>query len=124
MDDTLAATPAKTAATLRAMGPGGVVLVAGGLDEGVHTSGVERDALRAACATAAAAAHTVVLFGSARTRLLAELTTTSVVDAGSFAEAVRAGLRALRPGDTLLVSPMFPMRQEDRLALETLVSPE
>jgi len=123
IDDSIAATPPKLVAALREMPEGRTVLVAGGLDrvEGsrVHASDEERRALDDAVARAGRVARVVVPFGPA---------------AGVFAGcpgAVRAheridgaideALACARPGETVIVSPMFPVPQADRDAVPALL---
>ena len=73
IDDGMAATPGKTAATLAAYTNGSVVLIAGGMLElgagPVHAMPEERRLLETAVAEAARAARLVVLFGPAAERL-------------------------------------------------------
>ncbi len=115
VDDGMAATPAKAAFGVarlaRELGSlDRVVLLAGGLDNGVHRAAEEERALVRACAAVRGAR--VVAFGDAAPRIAALLpgaTTVTDLDA-----AVAAGLALARPGDGLLLAPMFPLAMADR----------
>lgn len=119
VDDGLAATPAKTAATLRGLADVSAVLVVGGEREidgrAVHASPEEIALLEQACAEVSRAARVVVCFGSAASRLAPMLPPERRLVVGTLDEAIDAGRRALRVGDAaLVVSPMFPVPQRDR----------
>jgi UDP-N-acetylmuramoylalanine--D-glutamate ligase len=115
VDDSMAATPAKAAFGVarlaRELGSiDRIVLLAGGLDAGVHRSVEEERALVRACNEVRAAR--VVVFGEAAPRLAAPLP--DAVVAADLDAAVAAGLALARPGDGLLLSPMFPLTMADR----------
>ncbi|MBS2037077.1 hypothetical protein JST97_18965 [bacterium] len=116
VDDTLAATPRKASYRLQA----GTHLVAGGLLEiaghKVHSSRLEQEALEEWIDRVRRCCARVDLFGSAGEWLHPQLSGSYLH--GSLAEAVQAALQAC-PGD-VLVSPGFPMLQEERLALGAL----
>ncbi len=115
VDDSMAATPAKAAFGVarlaRQLGSlDRVVLLAGGLDAGVHRAPEEERALVRACAEVRGAC--VVAFGAAAPRIAAELPGAIVV--ADLDAAVAAGLELTRPGDGLLLAPMFPLTMADR----------
>ena len=118
VDDGMAATPAKVAAALRERPDRSVVLVAGGelrsVGLAVHASPEEQRLLEEACAEARRAARLVVLFGPAAGRLAPLLDPAPVVVAGDLEHAVAMAGERLAAGDTLLVSPMFPVSLEER----------
>lgn len=115
VDDSLATAPAKAGAALEQV-TGGVVLIAGGLaamgGRPVLATRVEADELERVCRLARERAHTVVVFGDAGTRLR-ELVP-DAIPVVTLAEAARIALTASNPGDTILVSPMFPVDMVDR----------
>ena len=127
VDDAMAATPTKARSALARYGDGEVVLLAGGDDtlpgRPVHTDPQELRRLEQACAEAARAARAVVCFGPAAARLRPLLDGVPVTEADDLAGAVAAARPHLGPGVTLLLSPMFPMAQEDRAGFARLVSP-
>jgi UDP-N-acetylmuramoylalanine-D-glutamate ligase len=115
VDDSMAATPAKAAFGVarlaRELGSiGRVVLLAGGLDAGVHRAPEEERSLVRACAEIRRAR--VIAFGAAAPRIAAELPDATVVP--DLDAAVAAGLELAQPGDGLLLAPMFPLAMADR----------
>jgi UDP-N-acetylmuramoylalanine--D-glutamate ligase len=115
VDDSMAATPAKAAygvaRLVRELGSvERVVLLAGGLDAGVHGAPEEDRALVRACREVAGAR--VVAFGEAAPRIVAELPEATV--AADLDAAIAAGLQLAQPGDGLLLAPMFPLAMADR----------
>ncbi len=115
VDDGMAATPAKAAFGVarlaRELGSlERVVLLAGGLDDGVHRAVEEEQALVRACREVRGAR--VVAFGAAAPRIAALLPEATVV--ADLDAAVAAGLALVQPGDGLLLGPMFPLAMADR----------
>ena len=99
VDDAMAATPAKAAFGVarlaRELGSvGRVVLLAGGLDAGVHRALEEERALVRACGEVRGAR--VVAFGEAAPRIVAELPDATVV--ADLEAAIAAGLELARAG--------------------------
>ena len=86
------------------------MLLAGGLDDGVHRAAEEEQALVRACGEVRGAR--VVAFGDAAPRIAALLPDASVV--ADLDAAVAAGLALAEPGDGLLLAPMFPLAMADR----------
>ena len=129
IDDGMAATPTKAAATLARLPESSAILIAGGVEraggDNVHASSEERDLLERACDEAARRARLVVLFGQAAGRLAPLLrargvTITEVDDlVAAVAEAADAARRA--PTGTILFSPMFPVALEDRARFSELI---
>ena len=122
IDDTLAATPRKAAAGLRA----GTHLVAGGLLEvagrPVHASQLEQaaladwlDAIQRLCAS-------VDLFGPAGRWLAERLAGLPILEHAHVLEAVRSARGRSGGKGRVLVAPGFPMVQEDREAVAGLSS--
>ncbi len=121
VDDGLAATPTKAAATLEVQPDGSVVLVAGGdpapCGVRVHASTEEQALLERACDQASRAARVAVLFGPAGAELAERLGGRGVElrQAASFDDAVAQAFgAAVTGGLTLLFSPMYPVAQADR----------
>ena len=129
IDDTLAATPAKTTAALELVPDASVILVSGGRlsSEGgaVHATPEEQRLLETACAEARRAARRVIVFGDAAERLEAALGSGPPVErAGSFARALSRAFAAAESEPDLaavLVSPMFPLAQEERELVASIV---
>ncbi len=124
IDDSVCATPSKLIAALARCPVGRTVLVAGGRTEvggrRVHASASEREALAQATAAIGRTARVVVPFGEA-----APLLAGVPFAAGSeddLAAAIRRARELSRAGDTILVSPMFPVSQEEREAVPGLLS--
>ena len=88
-----------------------VVLLAGGLDAGVHRAPEEERALVRACARGARRARDRVRRGGAADRRRAARRDASCADLDA---AVAAGLELAQPGDGLLLAPMFPLAMADR----------
>ena len=122
IDDGMAATPTKAAATLARLPESSAILVAGGMESAggdvVHATPEEIDLLERACDQAARRAHLVVLFGPAAARLAPLLRSRSVtateVDDLEAAVAVAADAARRTPTGTILFSPMFPVTLDDR----------
>ena len=127
IDDSMAATPAKTVAALQQFGPAAVTLVAGGLLEAagipVHTSTEERALLDEAFARIARGARLVVAFGPAGDRVATGVRACGgrVEQVGSLAEAIARALVVGSDAEAILVSPMFPVSPEDRARVEGLL---
>ena len=113
----MAATPAKAeygvARLVRELrSPERVVLLAGGLDAGVHSE-PGRAARGRWCGPAAKyAGARVVAFGQAAPRITAPVPDATVV--ADLDAAIAAGLQLAQPGDGLLLAPMFPLAMADR----------
>ena len=119
VDDGLAATPAKTAATLQGLADASVVLVAGGEREidgrAVHASPEEIALLEQACVEVSRVARLVVCFGPAADRLAPLLPPARRFVVETLDLAIDHAGRSLRSVDAaLVVSPMFPVPQADR----------
>jgi UDP-N-acetylmuramoylalanine--D-glutamate ligase len=115
IDDSMAATPRKAARGVERLAAqlGGierVVLLAGGDDPGVHRAPEEAAALRAACDRVRGAR--VVAFGAAAPRIVAELGDARVV--ADLEAAMTAAAALARPGDGILLAPMFPLAMPAR----------
>lgn len=115
VDDGMAATPAKAAFGVGRLarelgGMERVVLLAGGLDDGVHRAAEEERALADACG--GLRDTRVVAFGDAARRIAALVPGATVVS--DLDAAVAAGLELAEPGDGLLLAPMFPLAMADR----------
>lgn len=116
IDDSVCATPRKLMAALDRCPPGRTVLVAGGAravdGHPVHEAPEEREALRQALARMTEVARVVVPFGGA-----ADLLTglpAAVSPLPDLESAIRQATAVSRPGETVLVSPMFPVSREER----------
>lgn len=124
VDDAMAATPSKAHAALARHPDRSVVLLAGGDDAlpgtRVHADPREEARLRDACREAARAARAVICFGPAARRLLPLLEGVHTEVVADLDAAVAAARPHLGPGVTLLLSPMFPMPQEDRARFASL----
>jgi UDP-N-acetylmuramoylalanine--D-glutamate ligase len=120
VDDGMAATPAKAAATLAVYDEGAVLLLAGGdpalHGAPVHASPEERNLLERACDEAARAARAAFLFGPASAELGARLESrgVDVTNAASLQDALAAALAAAAPDDTVLFAPLYPVAQDER----------
>jgi UDP-N-acetylmuramoylalanine--D-glutamate ligase len=118
VDDAMAATPAKTEATLGGRPDRSVVLVAGGelaiAGRAVHASDEEEALLRSACREVERAAREVVLFGPAADRIEPLLRAVPVRRASSVARAIADAAAHLHGLEALVVSPMFPLAQPVR----------
>ncbi len=127
VDDGMAATPLKAAATLTAYADSSIVLIAGGsTDAGggpVHARPEEQALLERACDEIARAARTVVVFGEAAATLTPLLEqrrvdTTAAID---LADAVILAAARARGADAILFSPLFPLPHEERARFRELV---
>ena len=123
VDDGLAATPAKTSATLAAYPRQSVVLIAGGLialEAGaVHAAPEEQPLFELACDEIARAVRLAVVFGPAVARLEGALAARGVAvrPAVTLDEAFEIALAAAAVAEStsaLLFSPMFPVDLVDR----------
>ena len=103
VDDGMAATPTKAAATLARYPARSIVLIAGGLDDAgggiVHATPAETALLEQACDVIARVARVVVLFGEAGPRLapLLERRQVELVETSDLERAVTAARAATRP---------------------------
>jgi UDP-N-acetylmuramoylalanine--D-glutamate ligase len=126
VDDGMAATPAKSAATLRSRSGGTVVLVAGGeltsAGLAVHASPEEQRLLEEACAEARRAARLVVLFGPAAERLAPLFDTVPTLRTDDVEDAIATASDHLVGAETLLVSPMFPLSMGERMRIAPALS--
>lgn len=126
IDDGMAATPSKAAATLAAYPDRSVVLIAGGLDDlgagPVHAAPEEQELLARACDEVARSVLLAVLFGPAAERLEPLLTERGapLVRAAGFEEAVALALSRREGAVALVFSPMFPVGVTDRERFATL----
>ena len=128
LDDGMAATPLKTAATLAAFPDRSIVLIAGGLDDAgggpVHATPEEQALLERACDEIARAARTAVVFGEGGARLAALLqarrvdtrATVSLTTAVAVAAGHASGAQAI------VFSPLFPLPHEERARFASLVN--
>ena len=123
VDDGMAATPAKAAATLRSFPDRSVVLVAGGEIERdglrLHATAAERELLERALDEVARAARHVVTFGPAASELaprLAARDTPATADEDLDAAIERALAHAATdpPLAALVVAPMFALTLAER----------
>ncbi len=125
IDDSVCATPSKLVAALARCPVGATVLVVGGRTavggRRVHRSAAERDAVVRAIAAVARTARLVVPFGDAAT-LIRDVPVTVAEPAGDLAAAIVSARELSRAGDTIIVSPMFPVSQEERDAVPGLLS--
>ena len=128
VDDGMAATPLKAAATLAAYPDHSVVLIAGGLNDAgggpVHATPEERVLLERACDEIARVARAVVVFGEAGPRLAALLRGRGVepIETTDLEAAVAAAARRCSPGVASVVfSPLFPVMLDDRARFAALV---
>lgn len=123
VDDGMAATPAKAAATLRSFPDRSVVLVAGGETEReglrLHATAAEQELLERALDEVARAARLVVTFGPAASELaphLAARSTPTRAEA-SLEDAIERALAnaaADPPPAALVVAPMFALTLPER----------
>lgn len=130
IDDGMAATPAKTRATISRFGDRELVLVVGGelvaAGRSVHASPEERELLAAAVGEVARVSQRVVCFGPAGELLARELAGQEV-EVGlveSPAQALAEGIAALGTATALVVSPMFPVSPAVRVELTKLLTRE
>ncbi len=127
IDDGMAATPAKTAATLAGFAPRSVVLIAGGYDdlpEGVvHRSPAEQDLLDDACRVVASRARSAVLFGPVGDHLaerLREAGASSLEVVETLDEAVALAVRNASGAAAIVFSPLYPVTSTDRAQFAAL----
>jgi UDP-N-acetylmuramoylalanine-D-glutamate ligase len=119
----MAATPAKTRATLVRFGADEIVLVCGGelaaAGRRVHDSPEEQAELAATLDAVARVAELVVCFGPAGGQIADALDTRGVrVERfGAVREAVAFGLEHAAGRAALVVSPMYPVALDDRSAI-------
>ena len=127
IDDGMAATPLKAAATLARYPNESVVLIAGGLNDAgggpVHAAPEERVLLERACDEIARAASVCVLFGAAGPRLAALLRRRDVglIECVDLVAAVAAAARVAPGASAVVFSPLFPVSLEDRARFAILV---
>lgn len=129
VDDGMAATPLKTAATLARYPDHSIVLIAGGLaDAGggpVHATPEEQILVERACDEIARVTRAVVVFGEAGPRLAALLRGRGVepIETPDLEAAVAAAARSCSPGVASVVfSPLFPVSLDDRARFAALVA--
>ena len=128
VDDGMAATPLKTAATLATYADCSVVLIAGGsTDAGggpVHATLEEQLLLERACDEVVRTARAVFVFGEAASPLttLLEQRRVETTPAVDLAEAIALAASRARCGAYALVfSPMFPLPHDERARFRELV---
>ena len=131
VDDTMAATPAKTRATLALFDDQSVVLVAGGrsTSEGgpVHAAAEEHALLGEACVEARRVARRVITFGDAADRLCGALAGASIEVVETLGQALERAFTLARSQPDLaavIVSPMFPVGQEERPLVSAMAGGE
>jgi len=134
VDDGLAATPAKTSATLAGYPWQSVILIAGGVGGlgtgAIHAAPEEQPLFEQACDEIARAVRLAVVFGPAAARLEGALsargvplrTTATLDEAFELAAAATRAAAASTGGDmsVLLFSPLFPVDLADRERFATL----
>jgi UDP-N-acetylmuramoylalanine--D-glutamate ligase len=129
IDDGMAATPTKAAATLARLPEQSVVLIAGGSEHAggdvVHAAAEEAQLLERACDEVARKARLVVLFGPAAARLDPSLkrrdVPTITVDDLPRAVAVAADGAGRTASEAILFAPMFPVTLDDRARFAELI---
>ena len=127
VDDGMAATPTKAAATLARFPPSSVVLIAGGLTDAgggsVHAAPAELALLEQACDVIARIARVVVLFGSAAPRLapLLERRHVELIEEKDLPAAVAAAAQRTADASTVVFAPLFPVTLGDRALFGDLV---
>ena len=127
VDDGMAATPRKAAATLARFPDRSIVLIAGGLGDAgggpVHAAPEERELLERACDEIARAARVVILFGEAGARLTVLLGRRRVelIEAADLPGAVAAAARCAPGAAAVVFSPLFPVSLDDRARFAALV---
>ncbi len=127
IDDGMAATPTKAAATLARYPSGSVVLIAGGRQDAgggsVHATPAEITLLEHACDVIARVARIVVLFGEAAPRLARPLARrgTELVEVADLDAAVAAATRNTAGATAVVFSPLFPVTLADRTRFAALV---
>jgi UDP-N-acetylmuramoylalanine-D-glutamate ligase len=127
LDDGMAATPAKGAATLDRYPAASVVLIAGGLDDAgggpVHATPEEADLLERACDVVARVARVVVLFGEGGRRLapLLERRRVTHIVSRDLDAAVVAATEHTTGATAVVFSPLFPVALADRRRFGALV---
>jgi UDP-N-acetylmuramoylalanine--D-glutamate ligase len=128
LDDGMAATPPKAAATLAAYPDRSIVLVAGGLLDGgggpVHATPEEHALLERACDEIARCARTVVVLGAGGARLTGLLRERGVETqaADGLAEAVALAAAHAAGAAAIVFSPLFPLGLEERALFRELVA--
>lgn len=117
IDDTMAATPMKALAGIRAVAARRPVIIMGGDDapgeERVHHTPEEESVLADAVRAARSHATALLAFGPAAARVQRYVTVDAVLP--DIVTALQAGLAAAGRDGVVLVSPMFPMRPEERM---------
>ena len=127
LDDGMAATPTKGAATLTRYPAGSIVLIAGGLNDAgggtVHATPAENALLEQACDVIARVARIVVLFGEAGQRLAPLLARRQVelVETSDLEAAVAAAAERTADATAVVFSPLFPVALGDREGFAALV---
>ncbi len=127
VDDGMAATPSKTAATLATYPDRSIVLIAGGLDDAgggpVHATPEEQALLERACDEIARAARAVVVFGEAGSRLapLLQQRRVATYSARDLTEAVALAALHAPAAAAVVFSPLFPLPLDERAAFASLL---
>ena len=127
VDDGMAATPTKAAATLARYPASSIVLIAGGLTDAgggsVHATPAEIALLEQACDVIARVARVVVLFGEAGSRLAALLgrRDMELIETDDLAQAVTAAAQRTAGATAVVFSPLFPVTLDDRKLFGDLV---
>ena len=118
IDDSAATTPRKARATLGGLDPARTIAIVGGaLDVGghpVHASPEEDTELQHTLALFAGC-RAIVGFGAACARMPTALPTDGIQD------ALQTALGLARPGDAIVLSPMFPVSMPERETFVALV---
>jgi len=121
IDDSMAATPLKAMEGIAAASNGAraPVIIVGGDDSlggsSVHRAPEEEEVLARAVRAARSAAALLVTFGPAAPRVAAYCTPD--LECVDIHAALAAGINSAGPGGVVLVTPMFPMRPEERMAV-------
>ncbi len=122
IDDSMAATPLKAMEGIAAAASPGArapVIIVGGDDclggSAVHRAPEEEEILARAVRAASSAAALLVAFGPAAARVAAYCTPD--LECADIHSALAAGINSARPDGVVLVTPMFPMRPEERMAV-------
>jgi len=131
VDDGMAATPLKTAATLATYPDHSIVLIAGGMNDAgggpVHATPEEHALLERACDEIARTARVVFVFGDGGARLAAllrqrQVETQSVANlAEAVVEAVSVAASRAVGATAIVFSPLFPLPLEERARFASLV---
>lgn len=127
IDDGMAATPLKAAATLAAYPDHSVVLIAGGMNDAgggpVHATLEEHVLLERGCDEIARVACVVVVFGDGGARLAPLLRQRGIETktAADLAEAVAVAAGRVEGAAVVVFSPLFPLTLDERAQFAELV---